>query len=30
MIHVLVEPSSPDLQAEIADLLRDRPEFRLM
>jgi DNA-binding CsgD family transcriptional regulator len=30
MIHVLVDPSSPDLQAEIADLLRDRPEFRLM
>ena len=30
MIHVLVEPASPDLQAEIADLLRDRPEFRLM
>ncbi len=30
MIHVLVEPSSPDLQAEIADLLRDHPEFRLM
>ena len=30
MIHVLVEPSSPDLQAEIADLLRDRPEFRLI
>lgn len=30
MIHVLVEPSSPDLQAEIADLLRDRPEIRLL
>jgi len=30
MINVLVEPSSPDLQAEIADLLRDRPEFRLI
>jgi len=30
MIHVLVEPSSPDLQAEIADLLRDHPEFRLI
>ncbi len=30
MIHVLVDPSSPDLQAEIADLLRDRPEFRLI
>ena len=30
MIHVLLESSSPDLQAEIADLLRDRPEFRLM
>jgi len=30
MIHVLVEPASPDLQAEIADLLRDRPEVRLM
>lgn len=30
MIHVLVGPSSPDLQAEIADLLRDRPEFRLI
>src|SRR5581483_6900847 len=30
MIHVLVEPSSPDLQAEIADLLRGRAEFRLI
>jgi DNA-binding NarL/FixJ family response regulator len=30
MIHVLVEPSSSDLQAEVADLLRDRPEFRLI
>ena len=30
MIHVLLESSSPDLQAEIADLLRDRAEFRLM
>ena len=30
MIHVLVEPSSPNLQAEVADLLRDRPEFRLI
>jgi two-component system, NarL family, response regulator YdfI len=30
MIHVLVDPSSPDLQAEIADLLRDRAEFRLI
>lgn len=30
MIHVLVEPSSPDLQAEIADLLRDHPEIRLL
>jgi two-component system, NarL family, response regulator YdfI len=29
MIHVLVEPSSPDLQAEIADLLRDRSGIRL-
>jgi len=30
MIHVLVEPASPELQAEIADLLRDRPGFRLI
>ena len=30
MIHVLVEASSPDLHAEIADLIRDRPEFRLI
>jgi DNA-binding CsgD family transcriptional regulator len=30
MIHVLVETSSPDLQAEIAFLIRDRPEFRLI
>jgi len=30
MIDVLVEASSPELYAEIADLLRDRPQIRLM
>jgi len=30
MIDVLVEASSPDLRAEIADLLRDHPQFRLI
>ena len=30
MIDVLVEASSPDVYAEIADLLRDRPQIRLM
>jgi len=30
MIHVLVEASSPDLQAEIAGVIRDHPEFRLI
>jgi DNA-binding NarL/FixJ family response regulator len=30
MIDVLVEASSPDLYAEVADLLRDRPQIRLM
>ena len=30
MIDVLVEASSPDLYAEIADLLRDHPQIRVM
>lgn len=30
MIDVLVEASSPELYAEIADLLRDRPQIRLV
>jgi len=30
MIDVLVQASSPDLYAEIADLLRDRPQIRLI
>ena len=30
MIDVLVEASSPELYAEIADLLRDRPQIRLI
>lgn len=30
MIDVLVEASSPDLYAEIAELLRDRPQIRLI
>ncbi len=30
MIDVLVEAASPDLQAELADLVRDHPRFRLI
>ena len=30
MIDVLVEASSPDLQAEIAELLRDHLQIRLL
>src|SRR5215471_10556940 len=30
MIDVLVEASSPDVYAQVADLLRDRPQIRLI